>query len=163
AKRILLLIALSWAALFILDVVVAQLAGIKQVQVQITSTIVTIGISVLVITTVRKLVKSITPRIGLHVSAILSFGIIVLASLMATLSIMHVWNIDVEAVLISGGVAAIIIGIAMSTIVGNIFSGGLMLMTFPAKIGDSILIAGDNIHGTIRAISFMYLIVHSDT
>jgi len=73
-----------------------------------------------------------------------------------------------QTVLVGGGVAlstlrAIIIGIALSTLTGNILSGGLMLTTYPAKIGDSILIVNDNIHGTVEEISFMYTKVISET
>src|SRR4029079_3770713 len=103
-----------------------------------------------------------SPRIGLHLSSVLTFSIIVTVLLLSILALMNVWEIDIEAVLISGGAAAIIIGFVISTIAGNIFSGGLMLTTFPARVGDSIFIVNDNIRGTVGEVSFLYTKVISD-
>ena len=58
--------------------------------------------------------------------------------------------------------AAIIIGFAISTLAGNIISGALMLTTYPAKIGDSISVVNDNIHGTVAEVTFLYTKVMSD-
>jgi|SRR5579884_698326 small-conductance mechanosensitive channel len=162
AKKVLVAIAIIWVSLYLFEVLVAPELGLKHIHFQITSSIVIIGLSLLVITAVRRLVKRSSARIGLHLSALISFFIIVTISLIATLAIMHVWQLDLQSVLIGGGVAAIIIGIALSTIVGNILSGGLMLTTFPAKVGDSIFIVNDNIHGIVEEVNFMYTKVLSD-
>jgi small-conductance mechanosensitive channel len=44
----------------------------------------------------------------------------------------------------------------MSAIIGNMLSAGLMLTTFPAKIGDSIYIVNDKIRGRVEEINFIY-------
>jgi small-conductance mechanosensitive channel len=108
------------------------------------------------------MLKKTSNTIGLQLSAVISFSIIIFVLVVATLAAMVVWEINIEAVLIGGGVAAIIIGFAISTLAGNVISGGLMLTTFPAKIGDSIFVVNDNIHGTVAAITFMYTTVISD-
>ena len=162
AKRLMIAIAIIWVALYLFGTFLAPQLGVRLIHLQITSTIVTVGVSVVVITTVRRLVKRAAPRIGLHTSAVISFFIIGTVSLIAALAIMHEWQLDLQSVLIGGGVAAIIIGIALSTIIGNILSGGLVLTTFPAKIGDSVFIVNDNIRGTIEEVNFMYTKVVSD-
>jgi small-conductance mechanosensitive channel len=75
---------------------------------------------------------------------------------------MYQLEVDAQAILVGGGVTAVIIGIALSTIVGNILSGGLVLTTFPAKIGDSIFIVNDNVHGKIDEVSLLYTKVRTD-
>jgi small-conductance mechanosensitive channel len=69
---------------------------------------------------------------------------------------MYQWNIDPQSILVGGGVAAIIVGIGISNLVGNMLSAGLMLTTFPAKIGDNIYIVNDKIRGKVIEISFIY-------
>jgi small conductance mechanosensitive channel len=147
--------------LYLLDVILPS-SEAENVIVQITSTILIIGLSLTVIRTVRRMVKKASNTIGLQLSAVISFSIIVFVLVVSTLATMVVWEIDIEAVLIGGGVAAIIIGFAISTLAGNIFSGGLMLTTFPAKIGDSIFVVNDNIHGTVGEVTFLYTKVISD-
>lgn len=83
-------------------------------------------------------------------------------SLFATLSLFNQWNIDPQTIFVGGGVTAVIIGIALSTIVGNILSGGLVLTTFPAKIGDSILIVNDNLRGKIDEVNLLYTKILTD-
>jgi small conductance mechanosensitive channel len=161
AKKILIIVAISWISLYLLDVILSS-SEAENVIVQITSTILIIGLSLTVIRTVRRMVKKASNTIGLQLSAVISFSIIVFVLVVSTLAAMVVWEIDIEAVLIGGGVAAIIIGFAISTLAGNIFSGGLMLTTFPAKIGDSIFVVNDNIHGTVAEITFLYTKVISD-
>jgi small-conductance mechanosensitive channel len=161
AKKILVIIAISWISLYLLGVLLPEL-GAENVIVQIASTILIIGISLTVIGTVRRMVKRASNTIGLQLAAVISFSIIVFVLVVATLAAMVVWDIDIQAVLIGGGVAAIIIGFAISTLAGNIISGGLMLTTFPAKIGDSIFVVNDNIHGTVSEVTFLYTKVISD-
>jgi small conductance mechanosensitive channel len=161
AKKILIIVAISWISLYLLDVILPS-SEAKNVIVQITGTILIIGLSLTVIRTVRRMVKKASNTIGLQLSALISFSIIVFVLVVSTLAAMVVWEINIEAVLIGGGVAAIIIGFAISTLAGNVISGGLMLTTFPAKIGDSIFVVNDNIHGTVAAITFMYTKVISD-
>lgn len=67
----------------------------------------------------------------------------ILISLFATLSSMHQWDINPQLILVGSGVAAVMMGVALSTIVGNILSGGLVLTTFPARIGDLVLVVSD--------------------
>jgi len=95
-------------------------------------------------------------------SASISFFSIIVIALMASISLLYEWNIEPQEILVGGGVAAIIIGIGVSTIVGNIFSGGLMLTTFPAKIGDSIMIVNDNIRGKVEEINMLYTKIITD-
>ena len=161
AKKILIIVAISWISLYLLGVILPSL-GVENVIVQITSTILIIGLSLTVIGTVRRMVKKASNTIGLQISAVISFSIIVFVLVIATLAAMVVWEIDIQAVLIGGGVAAIIIGFAISTLAGNIISGALMLTTFPAKIGDSIFVVNDNIHGTVAEVTFLYTKVISD-
>jgi small-conductance mechanosensitive channel len=163
AIRIFLLIAVSWTVLYVLSAVVKYYIIIEHPYVQqIINSAVTVAISFTVISATRRLIQKMTSRLGLHVSASISFFIVVTISLIAIIILMYQWNIDPQSILIGGGVAAIIVGIGISTIVGNILSGGIMLTTFPAKVGDSIYILNDNIHGNIEEVNLLYTKIMTD-
>jgi len=87
--------------------------------------------------------------ISQHLMAVISSFVIILVSLIAIIVLMYLWNFDPETILVGSGVVAIVVGIALSTIVGNILSGGLVLTIFPSKIGDAVFIVNDNIRGVI--------------
>ncbi|MDE1830066.1 MAG: mechanosensitive ion channel family protein [Thaumarchaeota archaeon] len=160
--KVIIMIVGTWAALHLFELFVAPLIGVTHFHVQIAGIIATVIISFLIITLTRSLLKKFTSRAHPQFSASLSFFAIIVISLIAGLSILHQLNVNPQEILISGGVAAIIIGIGVSTIVGNILSSGLILTTYPAKIGDSIHVVNDNVHGKIQEIDLMYTTIETD-
>jgi small conductance mechanosensitive channel len=155
AVKAFLLVAGTWIGLYIFGIEEPHI-GIKLFPVQVTGTLATIGISFILITGIRRLLQKMTPRIGIHLSTSISFFIAIIISMMTIVTLMYQWNIDPQSILVGGGVAAIIVGIGISNIVGNMLSAGLMLTTFPAKIGDSIYIVNDKIRGKVEEINFIY-------
>ena len=160
--KVILTVACTWVSLYLFEIFVAPLVGITHFHIQIASVIATVIIAISVITGTRRLLKKFTSKSHPQFSASLSFFVIIIISLIASLSILHQLNVNPEEILISGGVAAIIVGIGISTIVGNILSSGLILTTYPAKIGDSIHVVNDNVHGSIREINLMYTTIETD-
>lgn len=152
----------TWAGLHLFQLFVAPLVGVTHLHIQIAGIIATVIISFLIITATRRLLKKFTSKSHPQFSASLSFFAIVVISLIAGLSILHQLDVNPQEILISGGVAAIIVGIGVSTIVGNILSSGLILTTYPAKIGDSIHVVNDNVHGRIQEINMMYTTIETD-
>lgn len=160
--KAILTVAGAWVSLRLFEIFVAPLVGITHFHIQIASVIATVVIALSVITATRRLLKKFASKSHPQFSASLSFFVIIIISLVASLSILHQLNVNPEEILISGGVAAIIVGIGISTIVGNILSSGLILTTYPAKIGDSIHVVNDNVHGKIREINLMYTTIETD-
>jgi small conductance mechanosensitive channel len=116
----------------------------------------TIAVSFVVISLIRGVLKRIPTKMPAHLVSSISFFSIIITSLVASLILLYIWGVQPQTILVGGGVAAIIVGLGVSTILGNILSGALMLTTFPAKIGDSIFIVNDNVHGKIEGISALY-------
>lgn len=160
--KVTIMVVGTWAALHLFELFVAPLVGITHFHVQIAGILATIIISFLVITTTRRLLRKFTSKTHPQFSASLSFFTIIVISLIASLSVLHQLNVNTQEILISGGVAAIIIGIGVSTIVGNILSSGLILTTYPAKIGDAIHVVNDNVHGKIQEINLIYTRIQTD-
>ncbi len=152
----------SWISLHLFELFVAPSLGVTHTHIQIVSVIAIAIISFAVITATRRLLKGFTSKTHPQFSASLTFFIIIFVSLIASLAILYQLNVNPQEILISGGVAAIILGIGLSTIVGNILSGGLMLTTYPAKIGDPIHVVGDNIRGKIDEINMFYTKIQTE-
>jgi small-conductance mechanosensitive channel len=136
--------------------------GLKHTHIQAAETVVTITLSLVSIKTVRRILKKFSNKMPAQFSSSISFFVIIIISLISSISLLYQWNVAPQEILVGGGVAAIIIGIGISTIVGNIISGGLMLTTFPAKIGDSIMIVNDNVRGKVAEINMMYTTIITD-
>ena len=152
----------SWISLHLFELFVAPSIGVTHTHIQIVSVIAIVTIAFAVITATRRLLKEFASKTHPQFSASLTFFIMILITLVASLAILHQLNVNPQEILISGGVAAIILGIGVSTIVGNILSGGLILTTYPAKIGDSIHVVSDNIRGKIDEINMFYTKIQTD-
>lgn len=161
AIKTLIVVIGVWAALRLFGIFVAPSIGLTHSHIQIVGTVITITISFVIINATRRILHKFA-RMQPQYSASISFFVIIFITLIACIAILYLWNVNPQGILVGGGVAAIVIGIGVSTIVGNILSGGLMLTTFPAKIGDSIFIVNDNVRGKIEEISMMYTKVMTD-
>lgn len=156
-----LVVAGAWVLLYLFSAFGPNLFGVKHYHIQIVDSVVTVSIAFAVITATRRLTKRFS-KTHAQFSDSISFFIIIFVSLITALSLLYQSNVNPQEILIAGGVVSVIVGIGVSTIVGNILSGGLMLTTHPAKIGESIFIVGDNIRGRIKEISMLYTKVQTD-
>jgi small-conductance mechanosensitive channel len=162
AIRTTIVVILTWAVLYLFKSVLVQQLGITDLHIHISGSVATIAISFVLITTIRRLIHKSIPMISQHLMAVISSFVIILVSLIAIIVLLYLWNFDPETILVGGGVVAIVVGIALSTIVGNILSGGLVLTTFPSKIGDAVFVVNDNIHGIIEEVNLLYTKVITD-
>ncbi len=162
AVKIVIIVVGSWISLYLFEIFAAPLVGLKHPHIQIAGSVITITIALVIITATQRVLHKFSNKIPPQFSASISFFVIIFIALIASISVLYQWNVNPQEILVGGGVAAIIVGIGVSTIVGNIFSSGLMLTTFPAKIGDSIFIVNDNVRGKIEEITMMYTKVITD-
>jgi small conductance mechanosensitive channel len=162
AIRTTIVIVLTWAVIYLFQSVLAQQLGITNLHIHISESVATIAISFVLITTLRRIIHRSIPMISQHMMAVISSFVVILISLIAIIVLMNLWNFDPQTILVGGGVVAIVVGIALSTIVGNLLSGGLVLTTFPSKIGDTVFIVNDNIRGVIEEVSLLYTKVITD-
>lgn len=163
AIKVVILIAAVRIGILFFEIFAVPSLGIGHSPIIIGETMATIVIAFVVIYLIRNLLKRIPTKIPSNLIASISFFSIIIISLVTLLILLYIWGVQPQTVLLGGGVAAIIIGIGLSTIVGNIFSGALMLTTYPAKIGDAVFIITDNIHGTIKDITTLYTKVSAES
>jgi small-conductance mechanosensitive channel len=70
------------------------------------------------------------------------------------LTILEIFNVPANSLLLGGSFGAIIVGLAISTLFGNVFSGALMVFAKPVAVGDEVLV--NNIPGRIEEISTLF-------
>ncbi len=162
AVKAIVIITGAWIILYVFEIFVAPIIGLQHSHVQIVRSVITIAIAFVIITTTRRILKNFLDRIERQFSTGVSFFLILFVSLITGILVLYQWNVDPQEILVGGGVATVVLGIGSSTIIGNILSGGLMLATFPARIGDSIFIANDNVRGKIDEITMLYTKVVTD-
>lgn len=162
AVKALIIIVGAWIILYIFEIFVAPIIGLQHSHVQIVRSIITISIAFVIITTTRRILKNFLDRVEKQFSTGVSFFLILFVSLITGILVLYQWNVDPQEILVGGGVATVVLGIGSSAIIGNILSGGLMLATFPARIGDSVFIANDDVRGKIDEITMLYTKVVTD-
>lgn len=75
-------------------------------------------------------------------------------------AVLHVFQVETTTLLVGGGIASIVIGIVISTFVGNILAGTLLLMTNPFSVGDTVVV--NNIPGKIVEITALSTRISTD-
>ena len=156
AIKLIVLIVVVRIGIALIEMFFAPELGLQHSHILVGDTLITIVVSFIAITSIRRILQRIPTKIPAHLVASISFFSIIIISLIASLILLYLWGVQLQTILVGGGVAALVIGLGVSTIVGNILSGAIMLTTFPAKIGDSIFIVNDNVHGTIEEVSALY-------
>ncbi len=156
AIKLIILIVVARISIALFETFFAQNLGLGHNHIQIGETMITVIVSFVVISSIRRALKRIPHVMPSHLVASISFFSIIIITLIASLILLYLWGVQLQTILLGGGVAAIVVGLGVSTIVGNVLSGAIMLTTFPAKIGDSIFIVNDNVRGMIAEISALY-------
>jgi small conductance mechanosensitive channel len=161
-KTVILIVAVR-ISLALFEIFFAPNLGLKHNHLLVGETLVTIAVSFVVISSIRRVLKRISTKMPAQFIASISFFSIIIISTVSSLILLYIWGVQPQTILVGGGVAAVVIGIGVSTVVGNILSGALMLTTFPAKIGDYIFIVNDNVHGMIQEISTLYTTIKTES
>ena len=84
------------------------------------------------------------------IAKVIYYGIV----LVAVLAVLPLLGVNPSGLLVAGGIAGIVIGIASQSVVGNLIAGLFLMIERPMKIGQSVNIAGTaGVVEDIRVIS----------
>jgi small-conductance mechanosensitive channel len=110
---------------------------------------------------IRRFKSKLTPLIGAHASTILTFIMGIVASIVVVFAVLRIYQVPPDTLLLGGGIITIVVGLAVSTLVGNIISSTLMLTAYPFRVGDSVVV--NNIPGTIEEVTPMFTRIRNNT
>ncbi len=79
----------------------------------------------------------------------------VLVWMIAILSILAVWGIDLTPLIAGLGVTGVVLGFALQESIGSLFSGFMIAVNNPFRVGDWVEIGQDGVAGTVIAMDLM--------
>ena len=157
---LLILVILTLVSVYVFDQLFAQQIGIAsffQQAGRISIVIISGSIAILLI---RRSKRILSKFIGVHVASLFQILLILTALIVMIFSILHILQVSLSSLLISGGIVSIVFGLIVSSFVGNLLAGNFVLMTRPYKIGDTILI--NNIPCRVEQITSLVTRVKND-
>ncbi len=109
---------------------------------------------ILVVLFIRRFTRQLRHLVGPYPASVFSYVLMVLDFFVVIISVLEILNVPANSLLLGGSFGAIIVGLAVSTLFGNIFSGALMLFAKPVAVGDEVLI--NSMPGRIEEISTLF-------
>jgi len=97
---------------------------------------------------IRRSRRLLSRHVGVHPATVFQFFMILAVRIVMIFAFLHIFQVSPSNLLISGGIVSIVVGLVISTFVGNILAGTLVLMTHPFKVGDTVLV--NNIPGRVE-------------
>jgi len=116
---------------------------------------------VIVLLLIRRFAKGLRRIVGPYIASVFSYILVMLDAFAVVISILEIMNVPASSLLLGGSLGAIIIGLAVSTLFGNIFSGALVLFAKPVVVGDEVLV--NNIPGRIEEISTLFMKIANES
>jgi small-conductance mechanosensitive channel len=110
---------------------------------------------------IKRLRRRLSLFFGAHAATIVTFIMALVTSIVAGFAILRVYQVPADTLLLGGGVITIVVGLAVSTVVGNIISSTLMLTTYPFRVGGDVLV--NNIPGTIEEVTPMFTRIRNNS
>jgi small-conductance mechanosensitive channel len=163
-KRFFLIVAVLIVAAFGLVFLIDYLIFIKvQITTEISQAIkttVVISFGLIIVFVVRRSKPILSKYLGTHLAMVFQLLMILIASIVAGFGVLNIFQVSPTSLLLGGGIASIIIGLVISTFVGNILAGTLVLMTRPYSVGDSVMV--NNIPGKVEEITSMVTRIKND-
>ncbi len=140
------LAVLIFMGVYAFDELVAPKIMLEHVFLQSIRILIVVVFAVAAVIFVRRGRSALSGRINGQAIAFYEFLFMSLVLLLATFSILRIFNVDTNTLLLSGGIISITIGLIVSTFVGNILAGMLVFLLNLFKIGDVVLVNGIPAH-----------------
>jgi len=150
-----------FVAIFLFEELIAKPANLDILVTQSMEVAIIAALTSIVIVLIRRFRSSLSIYAGLHAASVFSFFMVLVAILVAIFAILHTFQVSANTLLIGGGLITVILGLTLSTVVGNVFAGALMLMTNQFRAGDSVLV--NNIPGRVEEITAMFTRIRNDS
>ena len=158
---VLALASMTLISIFVFDELVAPKISPNIVFVQTLRVLVvlfTTGVAVFVIKRTKRFILGKTRT---NAANFFEFVMIVLVILMSTFSLLHIFNVDTNTLLISGGIISITVGLVVSTFVGDTLAGMLVFLLNLYRVGDTVLV--NNVPCKVENMSALVTRFRNDT
>ena len=154
------LVALTLVTVFVFDQLVAEKIGLTLLLRQVGRTLILVLFGSLIILAIRRSKNLLSKYVGVHLATIFQLFMILGVTLVMIFAFLNILQVSPNSLLIGGGIVSIVVGLIVSTFVGNILAGTLVLVTRPFRVGDTVLI--NNVPGKVEEITAMVTKVKND-
>lgn len=158
-----LLAIVAFCVVFTFDQLVVVGAKLTITRAQIwrtTETLMVVSFGLVVIFVIRRSKPLLSKYVGLHLALIFQFFMIMIVGIIVSFATLDIFEVSPTTLLVGGSIASIIIGLVISTFVGNILAGTLVLMTHPFGVGDAVMV--NNVPGKVEEITTMVTRIRND-
>jgi small-conductance mechanosensitive channel len=127
---------------------------------QTIKTVIVVAFGLIIMLFIRRSRHLLSKYVGIHLAAVFEFFMILIVGVVMILASLDIFQVSPTTLLIGGGIASIVMGLVISTFVGNILAGTLVLMTRPFQVGDSVMV--NNVPGKVVEITAMVTRIKND-
>lgn len=127
---------------------------------QTVRTLIVVSFGLIIVFFIRRSKPLLSKQVGAHLALIFQFFMILVVGIVVVFSSLDIFQVSPTTLLVGGGIASIVIGLVISTFVGNILAGTLVLMTRPFSVGDTVVV--NNIPGRVEEITTMVTRIRND-
>jgi small-conductance mechanosensitive channel len=154
------LVVLTLISAYLFDQLIAEQIGLSGLFHQTGRALIVVIFGSLIILSIRRSKDVLSKHVGVHPATVFQFFMILAVSIVMIFAFLHIFDVSPSSLLIGGGIVSIVFGLVVSTFVGNILAGTLVLMTHPFKVGDTVLV--NNVPGRVEEITAMATKVKND-
>ncbi|MGA2310058.1 MAG: mechanosensitive ion channel domain-containing protein [Candidatus Bathyarchaeia archaeon] len=160
ALVIVILIVVAFGLVFAYDQLFAAQVHLTLLIHQTVRTVIVVSFGLIIILFIRRSKALLSKHVGVHLAAVFQFFMVLVVGIVVFFASLGIFQVSPTTLLLGGGIASIIIGLVISTFVGNILAGTLVLMTRPFSIGDIVMV--NNILGKVEEITAMVTRIRND-
>ncbi len=157
---LIVLVVLTLVSVYVFDGLIAERMGYTGVLHQVGRILIVIIFGSIAIFLIRRSKYIVSKHVGVHTATVFQYFMILIASVIMLFSFLQILQVSPNTLLIGGGVITIVFGLIISTFVGNILAGTLVLMTHQFKVGDTVLV--NNIPCEVEEITSLVTKVKND-
>jgi small-conductance mechanosensitive channel len=160
ALIIVLLTVVAFGLVFAYDQLFAAQVHLTMMIHQTVRTLIVVSFGLIIALFIRHSKVLLSKHVGVHLATIFQFFMILVVGIVVIFTSLDIFQVSPTTLLVGGGIASIVIGLVISTFVGNILAGTLVLMTRPFSIGDTVMV--NNIPGRVEEITAMVTRIRND-
>ena len=160
ALVIAILIVVAFGLLFAYDQLFAAQVHLTMLIHQTVRTVIVVSFGLIIVLFIRRSRPLLSKHVGVHVATVFQLFMILIVGIVVFFSSLSIFEVSPTTLLVGGGIASIVIGLVISTFVGNILAGTLVLVTRPFSIGDIVTV--NNIPGRVEEITAMVTRIRND-
>jgi small-conductance mechanosensitive channel len=157
---LILLAVVTFSMVFLFDQLIAARIGLSALFAQTVRAMIVVVFGSFIILFIRRSKSLMSKYVGIHPTTVFQFLMVLVVGIVMVFAVLNIFQVSPTALLLSGGIVSIVMGLVISTFVGNILAGTLLFMTSHFRVGDDVLV--NNVPGKIVEITAMVTRIRND-